>query len=222
MARHFDRQVFRPAKGPSSRESFTSNIKAEQAFTLIEVMIILLLLAGLAMLALPRIGSHQNEFKATIRKLTVLGKQLQVYSRLEHKTYRLVFDLSKKKPHSFWIESTSGYVSEDFNEEDENNIEEDNEKSPQLSTFQMEEGILPEPVLLPKPLSFQDIEVEGQMIEEGKAYIHFFPQGIIEQAAIHISDGKKANWTITYNSLTGKGHIIGRRLSLKALKREIR
>ena len=37
-------------------------------------MIALILLAGLTVIALPRIGSHTNELKAAVRKLTVLGK----------------------------------------------------------------------------------------------------------------------------------------------------
>ena len=82
------------------------------------------------------------------------------------------------------------------------------------------QAFLREPISLPKPLLFRDIEVEDAISKDGKAYIHFFPQGIIEEAAIHISNGKKgeAGWTITYNSLTGKGHIIDKYIPLKNLR----
>ena len=79
--------------------------------------------------------------KATVRKLTVLGKQLQIHSRLEHKTFRLAFHLHEKEDHSFWVESASGYVSESAEEEEDNN-EDDEEKEVQtLNTFQIDASI---------------------------------------------------------------------------------
>ena len=194
--------------------------RQQLGFTLVEIMIALILLAGLTVIALPRIGSHTNELKATIRKLTVLGKQLQVHSRLEHKTYRLAFHLHEKEEHSFWVESASGYVSESADEEEDNNND-DEEGKQSLNTFQLDASILKEPISLPKPLLFRDIEVEDEISKNGKAYIHFFPQGVIEEAAIHISNGKAGNklgWTITYNSLTGKGHVIGKYIPLRNLR----
>lgn len=191
----------------------------QSAFTLIEVMVVLIIITGVAVLGLPRIGSHTNELKATIRKLSVLGKQLQVHSRLEHKTYRLAFHLSKDKPHSFWVESAPGYVSESADEEEDDEREEDDEKKAQtFNTFQPDTSILKKPISLPKPLLFKDIELEDRVNKEGKVYVHFFPQGIIEETAIHLSDGDELNWTISYHSLTGKGHIISRHLPLKALR----
>ena len=193
-------------------------IRQESAFTLVEVMVVLLLIAGVAVLGLPRIGSHKNELKATIRKLSVLGKQLQIHSRLEHKTFRLAFHLSKDKPHSFWVESASGYVSENADEDDDEEEEDDEKKSQAFNTFQPDTSILKKPVSLPKPLLFKDIELEDRVNKEGKVYVHFFPQGIIEDTAIHLSDGDQLNWTISYHSLTGKGYIIGRHLPLKSLR----
>ena len=198
--------------------------KQELGFTLIEIMVALVILAGLTVLALPRINSNTNELKSTIRKLTVLGKQLQVHSRLEHKTFRLAFHLHDKKAHSFWVESASGYVSESAEDENEDNNEEDQEedtKAPRLNTFEIDTRMLREPVSLPKPLVFTDIEVENDISKKGKVYVHFFPQGVIEEAAIHISSGNKGDksgWTITYNSLTGKGHIINKYISLENLR----
>ena len=201
----------------------SKNTKKKQfGFTLIEIMIALILLAGLTVVALPRIGSHTNELKATVRKLTVLGKHLQVHSRLENKTFRLAFHLPEKKAHSFWVESAPGYVSESAEEDEESNDDNNEEKeASSLNTFQLDPSILEEPISLPKPLLFKDIEVEDEISKNGKAYIHFFPQGVIEEAAIHISTGKQGNksgWTITYNSLTGKGHIIDKYVPLRALR----
>ena len=145
-----------------------------------------------------------------------------MHSRLEHKTFRLVFHLDDKKAHSFWVESASGYVSESTEEDEDNNDNTDEEARVQtLNTFQFDASILKEPISLPKPLLFRDIEVEDEITKSGKAYIHFFPQGIIEEAAIHLSNEKKGNksgWTITYNSLTGKGHVIGKYIPLRNLR----
>ena len=209
----------------SKRRLRSAFLKKQQlGFTLVEIMIALVLLGGLTVIALPRIGSHTNELKATVRKLSVLGKQLQVHSRLEHKTFRLVFHLPEKKAHSFWVESASGYVSESADNEDEDNndnTQDGEEKTQSLNTFQPDTRILKEPISLPKPLVFRDIEIENDISKKGKAYVHFFPQGVIEEAAIHISNeekGNKSGWTITYNSLTGKGYIINKYVPLRNLR----
>ena len=200
---------------------FLAHIKTEHGLTLIEIMVVLIILGGLLVLGLPRIGSHDNELKATVRKLSVLGKQLHVHARLQNRTFRLAFHLPDRKPHSFWVESADGYISEDPNPEEEEDESQENEEEGRqsLSAFQTDTTILKKPITLPASLSFKDIEVEDQVIREGKAYVHFFPQGIIEEVAIHISNKKNANWTVVYHSLTGKGHIINQEISLRDLRR---
>ena len=57
------------------------------------------------------------------------------------------------------------------------------------------------------------------VVTEGMAYIHFFPQGLIETAALQIADPKGNVFTLVYNPLTGKADIITEARDLKDLAR---
>ena len=75
------------------------------------------------------------------------------------------------------------------------------------------------PVDLTRGLFFESIEYaeRKEAITTGKAYVHFFPSGLAEQVAIHITDKKTLNWTITIHPLTGRAEVYERKVSLKEL-----
>ena len=76
------------------------------------------------------------------------------------------------------------------------------------------------PFTLPAPLKFKSVEFAQKTAaqNEGRIYIHFFPQGLIEEAAIHLTAGQKLNWTVAYHPVTGKATVISREISLKDLR----
>jgi general secretion pathway protein H len=74
---------------------------------------------------------------------------------------------------------------------------------------------------LPPNLKFSQVETINmtEPITSGLAYIHFFPEGMMEASAIQISDNKNGTWTLVFNPLTGQADIIEKAATLKNLER---
>lgn len=199
------------------------NYKA--GFTLLELMIVMGIMAALVALALPRLGGQNNQMRQTIRKLSSVTRELQTTAKLQGAVYRLVIDMksgSKNKEQTYWVEkSTTKTILKpdemrDFVDPDEAK-KDDDEKIPPL--FTVDTRIVKSPVVLPGELMFEDVEIkrsEGP-ITEGKAYIHFFPQGLAEEAVIHIKANSKLRWTLSVHPLTGKTEVATTYISLKEL-----
>lgn len=194
----------------------------KKGFTLVEIMVVLAILGAMASMILPRIGSRNSKIKSTVRNLSVLGKQLQNNARLYNKTYRIVFKLPEDEEHSFFVESAEGVqiianTEEEIEQQEE--MEEDADDKEEVATvFTPDLKTLKKPIVLPNPLYFEKIELSSGEITQGEAYVHFFPQGLVEEVAIHITDDENLNWTVTYNTLMGKGHIISSHVSLKDIR----
>ncbi len=188
-----------------------------KGFTLVEMMVMLAILGAMAAMIVPRMGSRNNKVKSVVRNLSVVGKQLQNNARLYNKTYRIVFELPEDEPHSFYVESAPGVqlISKNIEEDEDDKDDDDTQNTP---TFTIDKKIMKNKITLPNPLYFERIELSQGEIEEGIAYVHFFPQGLVEEVAIHISNGDNLNWTVTYNTLVGKGQIISSHVSLKDIR----
>ena len=75
-------------------------------------------------------------------------------------------------------------------------------------------------ITLPSGLFFADVEYANKKepITQGRAFVHFFPHGLSEEVAIHVTDRKSLNWTITVHPLTGRADVYERRAELKELR----
>ncbi len=193
-----------------------------RGFTLVEIMVVLAILGAMASMILPRMSSRNNKIKSTVRNLSVVGKQLQNNARLYNKTYRIVFNLPEDEEHSFFVESAEGVQlvanTEEEKERQEETDEDEDEEEHVIKVFNPDLKVMKKPIVLPDPLYFEKIELSSGEVSEGEAYVHFFPQGLVEEVAIHISDGDNLNWTVTYNTLVGTGHIISSHVSLKDIR----
>jgi prepilin-type N-terminal cleavage/methylation domain-containing protein len=195
------------------------NSGLRQGFTLLELMIVLGIVTGVVMLALPRMGGQNNQLRQTMRRLTAITRELQTTAKLQGAVYRLVIDMGSEKTdkHKFWIEKGSNKTiltpqeMEAFDEKDKD------EAPP--STFSTDTQLLKSPMELPGDLRFEDVELrrKDKPISQGKAYIHFFPQGLAEEAVIHLRASAKLRWTMSIHPLTGKSETMDEYISLKDL-----
>lgn len=89
------------------------------------------------------------------------------------------------------------------------------------SPFKPDSSIFKKEQSLPSGYRFVQIEsgAHDLILKDGLAYIHFFPQGLIEPSAIQISDPKKNVWTLVFNPITGQTDIIPEAKELKDLAR---
>ena len=202
-----------------------------RGFTLLEMMVVLAIVAGLAVAAISRLGSgRNNEIKSMLRHMTALSKDLHTRAKLKGYTYRIVIDLKegeKSKDQTYWVEkSNSGMLMSKDEEqkvrEYENDPFGDQEKKQPPKGYAPDEESMKEPRSLPSGVFFQQVELSrlDAPITSGKAFIHYLPQGLVDEAAIHLVGEKDTRWTISIHPLTGKAELISKSLSLKEIKNQ--
>lgn len=191
----------------------------KRGFTLIEVMIVLAIIAGIVVLGAPRIFKSSTNLKSIARHLIVLSKETRNQARLGNATLRIVFDI-KEESGTYWVERASGPVAIDIQKLQEPEEEEDSEEKVP-SAFSMDTSLLKQPRALPDDMKFVSVESINmeRPITEGKAYVHFSPQGFVEASAIQISNANGQIWTLVINPITGQADIIEKAATLKDLER---
>jgi len=193
-------------------------------------MVVLGIVAALVALALPRLGGQNNQMRQAVRRLSSITRELQTTAKLQGAVYRLVIDLgddSKDSEQNFWVEKSSGRTilspaemsGESLQDKalEERDREERENAPPPL--FSKDEKLTKSGGTLPGDLRFEDVELKRseRPIRSGKAYIHFFPQGLADEAVIHLRGGEKLKWSLVIHPLTGKTAIMTEYVPLKEL-----
>lgn len=187
-----------------------------------EIMIVIALVGMVIAFGVTRLGGKNREVKTAIRRFSVLGKTLHTKAKLLNRTYRIVIDMKAEADHSYWVESSTGKVtllSDDKKEELERLTTIQREQLTKKNEFSKDSSMTKAALELPKPLFFKSVEYTQRKdaVTEGQAYIHFFPQGLVEEAAIHITDGEDLNWTLAFHPITGKVDIISQDVPLEEI-----
>lgn len=209
-------------------------------FTLIEVMIVLSIVAIAAGLFLSRIDNTNNQFKSAVREIGTLSRNIRYHAKLNNVTYRLVINMHSGEDseitHEYWVEKGSGpvllsegsshsvYDERKARESQEASGEEDEEESKDEkpsppSEFAIAPLLTPKKKTLPGGLIFQDVEVASveDKVTSGTVYIHYFPQGFVDESVIHIKYNKEIQWTIAIHPLTGKTESSSKYIRLKEI-----
>ncbi len=198
--------------------------RSPKGFSLIEIMIVLGIIGGIVTLMASKIGKNDGrEMRRDVRYFAASIKDLRNKARMRNRTYRLVINLpdNPREKQAYWIESTSQkflvtYDEDELEEQKKNRKEGD----PEPGGFAVDSELSgTEPKTLPNGLYFSGIEIASQQKEftAGRIYIHFFPEGRVEDAAIHITNRDKMNWTLAIHPITGRVDIITRDTKLKDL-----
>jgi general secretion pathway protein H len=198
-------------------------MKNSRGFTLIEVMIVIAIMAGLIAIGAPKLLKKNTNIKTTGRQMVVLVKEIRNHAKMFNSTYRLVIRIEPGNE-SYWVEKANGPALIDKDkllEEMENKnrgVKPEEDAPPPL--FQIDKRLSKKEVPLPANLHFAQVETinMSQPVSSGIAYIHFFPEGLMEASAIQITD-KKNTWTLVFNPLTGQADVVEKATSLKELSR---
>ncbi|MGZ3804355.1 MAG: pilus assembly FimT family protein [Pseudobdellovibrionaceae bacterium] len=196
---------------------------SRRGFTLIEVMIVIAIIAGLIAVGAPRLLKKDANMKTAARQLTVLVKEIRNQAKLFNSTYRLAIRLDAGQE-SYWVEKSNGPVlidkeklKEEIEGKNKDKKPEDNAPPP---LFQIDKRLSKKEKILPSNLHFVQVETMNmsQPVTSGLAYIHFFPEGLMEASTIQLTD-KKNTWTLVFNPLTGQADIVEKAVNLKELSR---
>lgn len=196
---------------------------SNKGLTFIEILIVIAIIAGVAALSIGRFDNTNNQVKTTVRQLALLSKELHAKSRIKNLNYRMVIQMDDERGHGFWVESSSSPVllSDDANAEELSKEEEDeNKEAPPPTGFSVDTDILKNSITLPKGLKFESVEIAGlnQKISGGLAFIYYVPQGLTQEAAIHVESDTEKKWTIAIHPLTGDAKILQQYKALKDIR----
>lgn len=206
-------------------------MRSSKGMTLIEVVIVVVIIAFVAALGLPRMFGNKAQIQGTVRTLAVLVREVKNAAKLNRSTYRLALEIPdtealEKKPSRYWVEKTPGSVIVSIDEEQEElqaiiDSEKNKDEPRDPSRFQLDQRITKQAVELPRGMFFTKVEVASreEPVTQGIAYIYFLPEGYVEQSVIHIKAADKLRWTLALAPVTGKVDIIGKEVSLSELQR---
>ncbi|MBK9293370.1 MAG: prepilin-type N-terminal cleavage/methylation domain-containing protein [Oligoflexia bacterium] len=196
-----------------------ARICKKSGFSLVEILVVLVLIALVVSVGGPRLlKTFGSPSKKIVRNLVVLTKQIHNSAKLKNRTYRIVIEfqnLEKKIPQRFYVESAgANYLVEPVKDQKyKRSIIEKDEESP----FSPDASIMKKPIELPKGINFLAVETENYEapVTEGKAYVHFFPQGLIERSIIKLIDSNKKETSLIINPLTGRVDVIEGNVQLR-------
>ncbi|HEX6948884.1 MAG TPA: hypothetical protein VF127_04745 [Nitrospira sp.] len=136
--------------------------RSSGGFTMLEIVLVLFLLVGMLSLVVPRISLGEN-LGSVGRRWVGAMKSFQEMAMLGQKTVRLYVDIDRSM---YWPMVIEG----------------NEEKIPLEPTWAV-------PIVLPETVRFTDIQIGATMKQAGRVDIFFYPNGRIDPAIVHLTDG---------------------------------
>jgi prepilin-type N-terminal cleavage/methylation domain-containing protein len=203
----FLRRVPIESKAPKT----TSSQSSFAGFTLIEVLVVLGIIAMIMTVGLPAIQriTYQRVTSQT-RKFVGIIRTIRNDSILLNSIQRLVIDMDHK---AWWVETQQKFqfISNEAPPPPKKGKGKDKNKGQEpTQNFTLNDKYSKKPVELPSGVIFSGVLKEGQKIQkEGVAYIHFFPNGYIEQTILYFAkDGtSEDSYSLLIRPTSGKVDI---------------
>jgi len=176
----------------------------QRGLTLIEILLVLVIFAGMASIGIPRLYRTSDNIRKAARNMTALTKEIRNRAKLKNSTYRLVLDMTAE-PHRYWVEYIVG------SRPIPSNLYEEKSSEPISDTeFKKDSTVIKKEKELPSGLFFGAVETINtkEPIKQGIAYIHYFPEGFVEASVIQLTNRSGLTWTLVISPLTGQADII--------------
>jgi prepilin-type N-terminal cleavage/methylation domain-containing protein len=207
-----------------AKTSRLKKLTSQQAFTLLEVMIVLGILGALLAFGMPKMRSPQNNIKAVVRKIATLTREIRHQARVKHMTYRLALRMSggaqkNGPPDAYWVENASGNILVPSEQTVESMAKLKNDEKPP-EPFRKVESLVKGERELPSGLFIGSVETANsdKAVSDGMGYVYFTPEGLVEKAMIQITNRDRLTWTIIINPLTGHVDVVEKAMNLKDLQ----
>lgn len=158
--------------------------KTEAGFTLIELSIVILIIAIVARMTIPRIRSIVGaELTAATRRLANTTRYLYEEAALRGTVLELYFDLDRQEYWVAHVEEATGSLVEDTD-------------------------ILARRVQLPKDVHIVDVVVPGVgKMAQGLVPTRFYPEGYADRSVIHVADEEGHAYTLRIDPIRGRAEV---------------
>jgi len=189
-----------------------------RGFTLIELMVVIAVAAVISAAALPALrGVSGANAKQSAGEVAGSLRYLFDTAALRHTTCRLAIDFENR---TFWPEcapravtlaqqDAPSRVSRELEERFPDERDPDRRRLMAQTRFGAFDDRLAPRRTLPGSTTFGPVRIEGrsQAIEEGVAYVHFFPGGQAQRAFIPVVDGDLV-FTVVLEPFTGRARVV--------------
>lgn len=163
-------------------------------FTLIELGLVLLIIAVVLALVVPRFRDQSHaELIAQTRKLAATFRFLQQEAILDGRIYRLSVDLDRQRyavssAEAGGVDGTAGPAP----------------------------GILAREVVLPSTVQIADLDIPhlGGKAYEGVGFTNFYPDGYVDPIVVHLDNGQEVYTLYVPDGLTGRAYVAAGYLDL--------
>ena len=170
---------------PSGTRRAAAACRGSAGFTLLEISLVLLIMAVVLMLALPRLRDPgRAELMAQSKRLVNIFHLLRSEAVLNGYAYRLNYDIDAQR---YWVTA---------------------DESADLGDFVKELGNLARGTQLKEPVTIADIVLPtlAGKIAQGQVYTVFYPDGSVDPTVIHLATPKDA-YTLWLNPMNGRLNV---------------
>lgn len=183
------------------------------------------LISFIIMMGVRKLENPNATIRQAVKKIATTSRELHIRSKLSGITFRLVIEMNGKKPDKMWVEASTQKVTfpteKELKEKSTSRLDEDKQPKSPFSIDKRVSGGGPRE--LPSNVKIKRVEYaqREEPISGGLAYVHYLPEGIVEEAAIHIAteDGS-LKWTVAIHPLTGRVDLLDGDISLKEIREQ--
>ena len=173
------------ASRSTGKQRHRAALRGSPGFTLLEIALVLLIMAVILMLALPRLRDPgRAELLSQSKRLVNIFRLLRSEAVLNGYAYRLNYDLNTQR---YWVTA---------------------DESADLGDFVRELGPLARGTQLKDPVGIADIVLPtlAGKVNQGQIYTVFYPDGSIDPTVIHLATPNEA-YTLWLNPMNGRLNV---------------
>ena len=190
------------------QKKMSSFLKSSKAFSLIEILIVLSIIAFVFVFAAQKFSRKEQRISNQFDKLIRLNRRLVTVSKLHNKTYRLAIQLDNKGPEQYWVEKKqTGQTKEKLSKKNQTN----EEAEKQTDDFFIDDSFYSQPEILSPLLSVTKVEspVWEKYKTKGLVYIYYYPKGLAQETNIQLlRSDNQATWTLYLDPATKNLQIL--------------
>lgn len=194
---------------------------------MMEIMVVVFILAMFLGLAATRFNmGSEKDVNNQVKDLALLGRHLRAQARIHNRTYRLTFDLPTEQEPANTYRYAVEYSSQRVflpGPDDEIPLGGPLEAGPVESSFAPDDKVGENGTRsLTSGLRVTQVELSTfpDPIQHGPASIHFFPNGRVEEAVVHLEWGSDAvgeslsRWSVYFRPYTGDPEVLSGHIPL--------